>query len=72
MRREYWFIVAALVAVGATPARAQDAPAKPPVMKHAAAGRFAEFLLSPETQEFIGQFGVDKFGEPLFFVNKKN
>ena len=24
------------------------------------------FLLDPATQEFIGQFGVEKFGEPLF------
>jgi tungstate transport system substrate-binding protein len=32
-----------------------------------AAGRaFLEFLLLPETQEFIGQFGVEEFGEPLF------
>ena len=39
MRREYWFIVAALLAMGAAPALAQQAPTKPPVMKHAAAGR---------------------------------
>lgn len=32
-----------------------------------AAGRaLLEFLLLPETQEFIGAFGVDEFGEPLF------
>ena len=32
-----------------------------------AAGRaFLEFLLLPETQEFIGAFGIDEFGEPLF------
>jgi tungstate transport system substrate-binding protein len=32
-----------------------------------AAGRaFLDFLLTPETQEFIGGFGVDEFGEPLF------
>jgi tungstate transport system substrate-binding protein len=32
-----------------------------------AAGRaFLEFLLLPETQEFISQFGVEEFGEPLF------
>jgi tungstate transport system substrate-binding protein len=32
-----------------------------------ASGRaFLEFLLLPETQEFIGAFGVDEFGEPLF------
>jgi tungstate transport system substrate-binding protein len=33
----------------------------------AAAGRaFLEFLLSPTTQEAIGEFGADEFGEPLF------
>jgi tungstate transport system substrate-binding protein len=32
-----------------------------------AAGRaFLDYLLAPETQEFIGSFGVDEFGEPLF------
>ena len=32
-----------------------------------AAGRaFLDFLLRPETQQFIGGFGVDEFGEPLF------
>jgi tungstate transport system substrate-binding protein len=32
-----------------------------------AAGRaFLEFLLEPSTQEFIGSFGVEEFGEPLF------
>jgi tungstate transport system substrate-binding protein len=32
-----------------------------------AAGRaFLEFLLQPETQVAIGEFGVDEFGEPLF------
>jgi tungstate transport system substrate-binding protein len=27
---------------------------------------FLEFLLAPETQEFIGAFGAEEFGEPLF------
>ena len=27
---------------------------------------FVDFLLAPETQELIGGFGVDRFGEPLF------
>jgi tungstate transport system substrate-binding protein len=32
-----------------------------------AAGRaFLEFLLAPETQDAIGAFGVDEFGQPLF------
>jgi tungstate transport system substrate-binding protein len=42
-------------------------PAKHPHVKAAAARRFADFLLSPETQSSIGRFGADKFGEPLFF-----
>ena len=28
---------------------------------------FADFILAPETQLSIGQFGVEKFGQPLFF-----
>lgn len=28
---------------------------------------FVEFLVAPETQALIGKFGVDKFGQPLFF-----
>ncbi len=28
---------------------------------------FVDFMTSPETQNFIGKFGVDKFGQPLFF-----
>jgi tungstate transport system substrate-binding protein len=31
-----------------------------------AASRFSEFLLSPEVQQIIGKFGVDRFGQPLF------
>ncbi len=27
---------------------------------------FVEFMTSPDTQAFIGRFGVDEFGEPLF------
>lgn len=27
---------------------------------------FRDFLLSPKTQEFIGAFGVEEFGQPLF------
>jgi len=27
---------------------------------------FMEFMVSPQTQKIIGDFGVDKFGEPLF------
>ena len=28
---------------------------------------FADYMVSPETQALIAQFGVDKFGQPLFF-----
>lgn len=42
-------------------------PAKHPHVKAAAARRFADFMLSPETQSAVGRFGVEKFGEPLFF-----
>jgi tungstate transport system substrate-binding protein len=28
---------------------------------------FAKFMTDPATQEVIGQFGADKFGQPLFF-----
>ena len=28
---------------------------------------FAEFLIDPATQDIIREFGVDKFGQPLFF-----
>jgi tungstate transport system substrate-binding protein len=28
---------------------------------------FAEFMVAKETQDIIGKFGVEKFGQPLFF-----
>jgi tungstate transport system substrate-binding protein len=28
---------------------------------------FAKFMTDPKTQEAIAQFGVDKYGEPLFY-----
>ena len=35
---------------------------------NAAGGKaFADFMVDPETQEVIRKFGVDKYGEPLFF-----
>jgi len=35
---------------------------------NAAGGKaFADFMVSPEVQEVIKTFGVDKYGEPLFF-----
>ena len=41
-------------------------PEKHPQAKVAAARAFAEFLRSPATRERISQFGVDRFGQPLF------
>lgn len=35
-----------------------------------AAEAFVEFMLDPEIQERIGNFGVDQYGEPLFFPNQ--
>lgn len=36
-------------------------------MNTAGARAFVEFMVAPETQKMIGQFGVDKFGQPLFY-----
>lgn len=42
-------------------------PAKWPKVNVQGAKAFADFMVSPETQRTIGQFGVEKFGSPLFF-----
>ncbi|MFQ5417673.1 MAG: substrate-binding domain-containing protein [Myxococcota bacterium] len=36
-------------------------------VNHAAAVAFGDFLVTPETQAIIETFGVEKFGQPLFF-----
>ena len=41
-------------------------PEKWPKTNYDSALAFANFLVSPETQAVIAEFGVDKFGEPLF------
>jgi len=41
-------------------------PAKWPKVNNEGAKAFAQFLISPETQKMIGEFGVDKYGQPLF------
>jgi tungstate transport system substrate-binding protein len=41
-------------------------PANGPRVNAAAGKAFAEFMLSPETQQVIKVFGVDKYGQPLF------
>ena len=40
-----------------------------PGVNAAAAERFVEWLLSPATQRTIGEFGVSRFGQPLFRPN---
>jgi tungstate transport system substrate-binding protein len=41
-------------------------PGKHPTVHRAEAARFVEYLTEPKVQEFIGQFGREKFGQPLF------
>jgi len=41
-------------------------PANGPGINSAGGQAFLTFLLDPATQQFIGKFGVEKFGEPLF------
>ena len=36
------------------------------------AREWINFLITPETQEFIGGFGVDEYGQPLFFASRGN
>lgn len=38
-----------------------------PKVNQEGAQAFAEFLISPDTQALIGQFGIEEYGEPLFF-----
>ena len=42
-------------------------PHRFPNVNAAGANAFADYLVSAETQRFIAAFGVDKYGEPLFF-----
>ena len=44
-------------------------PAKSEAINAELAQKFADWLISPETQKMIGEFGVDKFGQPLFYPN---
>ena len=46
-------------------------PEKHPKVHVTAARRFAEWPVSPETQKRIGEFGRDKYGQPLFFPDAK-
>lgn len=38
-----------------------------PKVNYDGATAFLNFIISPSTQEVIGQFGVDKYGQPLFY-----
>ena len=38
-----------------------------PRVNSAGADAFADYLVSPDAQKIIGSFGVDRFGQPLFF-----
>ncbi len=42
-------------------------PEKWPKVNYDGALAFSMFLTNPETQKVIGEFGVDKYGQPLFF-----
>ena len=42
-------------------------PEKWPLVNAEGAKAFVEFMVDPEVQEIIRTYGVDKYGEPLFF-----
>jgi len=42
-------------------------PTKFPKINISGANAFADHLVAPETQRLIGSFGVEKYGQPLFF-----
>lgn len=42
-------------------------PDKYPAVNFELATKFVNWLVSPATQETIGDYGVDKFGQPLFY-----
>ncbi|HXF69136.1 MAG TPA: substrate-binding domain-containing protein [Thermoflexus sp.] len=42
-------------------------PKKHPGVNFEGAMAFADYLTSPEAQKIIGEFGKDRFGQPLFF-----
>ncbi len=44
--------------------------AKHPHVKAEAAKRFADFLTQPDTKKAIAVFGVEKYGQPLFFPDE--
>lgn len=44
-------------------------PDKFPKVNAAGAKAFVEYMVSPETQKLIGEFGKDKYGEALFYAD---
>lgn len=46
-------------------------PEKNPNVHSQEAQQFIDWILSKETQELIGNFGTEKFGQPLFIPNAK-
>ncbi len=42
-------------------------PRKWPKVNYDGAMAFSKFMTDPATQEVIGEFGVDKFGQPFFY-----
>jgi tungstate transport system substrate-binding protein len=41
-------------------------PANGPRVNSAGGRAFADFMVTPQTQQVISKFGVEKFGQPLF------
>lgn len=46
-------------------------PNKNDKINHNGAKKFVEWILSDETQKLIGEYGKEKFGQPLFIPNAK-
>jgi tungstate transport system substrate-binding protein len=42
-------------------------PDKWPKMNYDGGLAFAQFMIDPDVQEVIGQFGIDEYGQPLFY-----
>jgi hypothetical protein len=47
-------------------------PGKHPTVKRSEAERFVRYLTEPKVQEWIGEFGRAKFGEPLFVPDARS
>jgi tungstate transport system substrate-binding protein len=46
-------------------------PDKWPAVNYELAMKFADWLLSPETQKVIGGYGAEEFGQPLFYPDSE-